>query len=299
MVVKPGERVGMIVAGSAGIGLEFGSHAERGGPDSEGAGRAGGYAGAMPDPAPPGWYVISLRARGEHAPMRAAAASVGAEIVAISPWRLLLREDAPTRERLREALAAPRVVFTSPVAVRAARRLQPLRALSGQRWFAVGEGTAMALRRAGVAEVDAPQRMDSEGLLSLPGLAALRNETIGFVTAPGGRGVLVPTLEARGARVIRADVYERIAVAPSPRSLAQLAKLDAPMKLALSSGEALQLVIDALPGPLRERLRQVQVVAASERLATLAREHGFTDIIVARSARPVDLVAAAAGTLAA
>jgi len=253
----------------------------------------------MPDHATPGWYVISLRARGEHAAMRTAAASVGAGIIAISPWRLHLREDAATRGILREALAAPRVVFTSPVAVRAARRLQPLRALPAQRWFAVGEGTAMALRHAGVREVEAPQRMDSEGLLSLPGLTALRDETVGFVTAPGGRGVLVPALEARGARVIRADVYDRIAVAPSPRSLAQLAKLDAPATLALSSGEALGLVIDALPEALRERLRRVRVVAASERLAGLAREHGFTDVVLARSARPADLVAAAAGTPAA
>lgn len=255
-----------------------------------------GYAGAMPAPATPGWYVISLRARGEHAPMRAAAASAGAGLIAISPWRLHLRDDADTRERLREALAAPRVVVTSPVAVRAARRLQPLRALPAQRWFAVGEGTAIALRRAGVADVEAPRRMDSEGLLSLPGLAELTGQTVGFVTAPGGRGVLVPALEARGARVIRADVYERIAVALSPRSLSRLAELDAPAKLALSSAEALQLVVDALPEPLLERLRRAQVIAASERLADIARTHGFTDVVVARSARPADLVAAAAGT---
>ncbi|WP_354503059.1 uroporphyrinogen-III synthase [Lysobacter sp. OAE881] len=240
--------------------------------------------------------MISLRARGEHAPMRAAAASAGAGLIAISPWRLHLRDDADTRERLREALAAPRVVVTSPVAVRAARRLQPLRALPGQRWFAVGEGTAIALRRAGVADVEAPRRMDSEGLLSLPGLAELTGQTVGFVTAPGGRGVLVPALEARGARVIRADVYERIAVALSPRSLSRLAELDAPAKLALSSAEALQLVVDALPEPLLERLRRAQVIAASERLADIARTHGFTDVVIARSARPADLVAAAAGT---
>ncbi|UTA54845.1 uroporphyrinogen-III synthase [Lysobacter soli] len=240
--------------------------------------------------------MISLRARGEHAPMRAAAASAGAGLIAISPWRLHLRDDAGTRERLREALAAPRVVVTSPVAVRAARRLQPLRALPAQRWFAVGEGTAIALRRAGVADVEAPRRMDSEGLLSLPGLAELTGQTVGFVTAPGGRGVLVPALEARGARVIRADVYERIAVALSPRSLARLAELDAPAKLALSSAEALQLVVDALPEPLLERLRRAQVIAASERLADIARTLGFTDMVVARSARPADLVAAAAGT---
>jgi uroporphyrinogen-III synthase len=247
----------------------------------------------MPDHATPGWYVISLRARGEHAPMRAAAARAGAGVIAISPWRLHLRDDDAIRLRLQDALDAPRVVFTSPVAVRAARRLQPLRAREGQRWFAVGAGTAAALRRAGVTEVEAPQRMDSEGLLSLPGLSELRDSVVGFVTAPGGRGVLVPALEARGARVLRADVYEREAVPLSAPSLARLAALDKPARLALSSGEALQLVMAALPGELRERLRGMQVIAASERLAELARTLGFDDTVIARSARPADLVDAA------
>ncbi|WP_345777357.1 uroporphyrinogen-III synthase [Lysobacter sp. MMG2] len=237
--------------------------------------------------------MISLRARGEHGPVRNAAARAGAGLIPISPWRLHLREDAATRERLLAALAAPRVIFTSPVAVRAARRLQALQERPGQRWFAVGSGTAAALRRAGVARVDAPARMDSEGLLALPGLADLRDAQVGFVTAPGGRGVLVPALEARGARVLRADVYAREAVAPSPRSLARLAALDAPARLLLSSGEALQLVIDALPEDLRQRLRRAQVIAASERLADFARTHGFTDIVLAASARPADLIATA------
>ena len=247
----------------------------------------------MPDRATPGWYVISLRARGEHAPMRAAAARAGAGVIAISPWRLHLRDDAATRGQLRAALAASCVVVTSPVAVRAARRLQPLRARPGQVWFAVGEGTAAALRRAGVADVHAPQRMDSEGLLSLPGLSDLRDVTVGFVSAPGGRGILVPALEARGASVVRADVYEREAVAPSAQSLARLDAVNAPAHLALSSGEALRLVMDVLPERLRERLRRAPVIAASERLAELARTFGFGDVVIARSARPVDLVAAA------
>ncbi|HWI23975.1 MAG TPA: hypothetical protein VNS59_03520 [Lysobacter sp.] len=40
-------------------------------------------------------------------------------------------------------------------------------------------------------------------------------------------------------------------------------------------------------------LAHARVLAASERLAALAREHGFTDIRVARSAQPRDLIAAA------
>lgn len=242
---------------------------------------------------PPGWYVISLRPRGEHAPLRRAAARAGAGVVALSPWRLRMRSDDATRQALVEALHAPRVLFTSPVAVRAARALSPLQAREGQQWFAVGAGTAAALRRAGVAQVQAPARMDSEGLLSLPGLSRDVGGDLGFVTAPGGRGVLVPELQARGFRVLRVDVYEREPVPLPPRAIAQLMAADAPLKLALSSAEALQLAMAALPDAARERLRLAQVLAASERLAELARGHGFDDIVVARSARPADLVAAA------
>lgn len=226
--------------------------------------------------------------------MRRAAAGVGAGVVALSSLRLQARDDDATRVRLREALAASCVLFTSPAAVRAARALQPLRARRGQRWFAVGAGTAAALRRAGIAEVEAPSRMDSEGLLSLPGLADVRGQSIGFVTAPGGRGVLAPALRARGAHVIRADVYERVPVVPSPQSVARVAALRDPAALALSSGEALQHLLAVLPAPTLARLRRAHVVAASERLADLAREHGFAAVSVAASARPADLLAAAA-----
>ncbi|HEY0501903.1 MAG TPA: uroporphyrinogen-III synthase, partial [Lysobacter sp.] len=55
----------------------------------------------MPVHATPGWYVISLRPRGEHAPMRRAAARAGAGLIALSPTRLRLRDDEPTRRALR------------------------------------------------------------------------------------------------------------------------------------------------------------------------------------------------------
>jgi uroporphyrinogen-III synthase len=238
--------------------------------------------------------VISLRPRGEHAPLRRAAARAGAGFIALSPWQLQLRDDDRTRESLRLALHAPRIVVTSPTAVRAARSLHgPLHTRQDQRWFAVGSGTAAALRRAGVTAVESPSRMDSEGLLALQGLQDLSGVELGFISAPGGRGVLVPALQARGAQVLRVDVYERVAIAPSPRSVNQLLALTAPTVIALSSGEALETILTALPAPARDRLMQSRVVAASERLAGLARQLGFAGVGVAASARPLDLLAAA------
>jgi len=186
------------------------------------------------------------------------------------------------------------VLFTSPAAARASAELHPLRARPAQAWLAVGAGTAAALRRAGVERVSAPTRMDSEGLLSLPALVQVAGRSVGMVTAPGGRGLIAPTLAARGARVLRAEVYARVPVALSAQALARLRALPGPLCLALSSGEALERILGALPDDLLPRLRGARVLAASERLAQLARAAGFDDVRVAADARPASLLAASA-----
>ena len=135
--------------------------------------------------------------------------------------------------------------------------------------------------------------MDSEGLLAVPALQDVRGRSIGLVTAPGGRDRLAPALRARGADVRRADVYARTPIAPSPRALARLRALDAPLLLAVSSAEAFAHLLAAVPDDIRAILQRARVVAASERLADLARAQGFDDIAVAASARPRDLMAAA------
>lgn len=202
-------------------------------------------------------------------------------------------QDAASGEALVQALAAPVVVFTSPAAVRAAAQLQPLAVRTGQHWLAVGAGTAAALRRAGIVQVQAPGRMDSEGLLALPGLTELRGTPLGFVTAPDGRNLLVPTLEARGAEVRRADVYRRESVTLGARAVAAFDTLTAPACLLLSSGAALQQVLAQLPDSLAGRFTALPVVAASERLADAARDAGFARVVLADGPRPGQLVKAA------
>ena len=241
---------------------------------------------------PPAWYLVSLRARGDHRGLRRAAARHGGGLLALPPWTLRPRQDASSRQRLADVLQAPVLVFTSPAAVRAAAGLHTLRPGPGQHWLAVGAGTAAALRRAGAGTVQAPSRMDSEGLLALPALAAARE--VGLVTAPGGRGMLTPALEARGATVMRADVYDRVPLPLATAAIDRLLALDAPAALALSSGEALQQVLAQLPAPAAASLRRTTAVAASERLAALARASGWSQVVVAGSPRPGALAAAAA-----
>ncbi|MGL4691829.1 MAG: uroporphyrinogen-III synthase, partial [Stenotrophomonas maltophilia] len=58
------------------------------------------------------WTLISLRPRGQHAPLRRAAKAAGARVIALSPWALQACGDAATRATLEAALAAERVVFS-------------------------------------------------------------------------------------------------------------------------------------------------------------------------------------------
>lgn len=253
----------------------------------------------MGHPAPPAWYVISLRPQGGHDALRHAARRHGAALLALSPWRVRVHDDPATRADLRAALAAPRVLFTSPAAVAAARRLSPLAQRPGQAWLAVGSGTAAALKRAGIARVVAPARMDSEGLLALPELQRLQGEAVGFVTAPDGRNLLAPALQARGAILRRAEVYRREPVALSPRALRRLEGLDAPASLLLSSGGALEQVMARLSPAQAAALRRATVVAASARLADAARGAGFPQVVQAEGPRPAQLLKAARSAMGA
>ena len=237
--------------------------------------------------------VVSLRPANDHAAMRRAAAAHGLRVVALSPWRIAVRDDIATRDALHAALTAGIVIVTSPAAARAAAVLAPLRARRGQVFYAIGGGTATTLRRMDIDEVCVPMRMDSEGLLALPALRDVRDCDIGLITAPGGRNRIGPDLQARGARVHRADVYVREAIALSSASIARLRAFAGPLLLPVSSGEALSAALTAAPADIATRLRGAVVLAASERLAAFARDAGCIDVRVAAGPRPAQLLAAA------
>lgn len=242
-------------------------------------------------PSGPRWYVISLRPRGMHAPLRAAAVRARFGFIALSSLRIVYLDDDASHVALNAALACDTVVFSSPVAVRAAcASLAPnALALHGTA-IAAGSGTAAALRRAGVGNVQFPTRMDGEGVLALPSLQDVVGQAIGLVTAPGGRGVIDATLHQRGARLLRADVYRREACAIDAAAVRRLAARDAPLALMLSSGEALDALLPQLDAVALRTLHAATVVASSERLAMHARAAGFQQVRVAAGPRPRDFV---------
>lgn len=127
----------------------------------------------------------------------------------------------------------------------------------------------------------------SEALLTLASLKTLTNQRILLIAGVGGRTLLADTLEARGARVTRVAVYQRVYRPPS-----------AGMQQRLSSGDYRALI--ATSGELLEYLAKwcgqvalnQPLIVSSHRLATLAGKLGFCDLKVASGATPAALVAA-------
>ncbi|HGM7335787.1 TPA: uroporphyrinogen-III synthase [Stenotrophomonas maltophilia] len=244
------------------------------------------------------WTLISLRPQGQHAALRRAVAGLGGHVLALSPWRLQRLHGTPVVRQLQRTLNCDRVVFTSPAAVAAAASLLTLAEAQRSPWLTVGEGTARALQAHGISEVHAPQRMDSEGLLALPVLADVQGLRIGLVTAPGGRGLIAAQLQAAGARIERADVYQRRLLRLAPRTLARLPHSAFPWVLAVSSGEALQHFWQQLPPALQQRLQaHATAVVASDRLGEQARALGLQHVVRAAGPTTAQLVVAAHATL--
>mgnify|MGYP001040588004 FL=1 len=200
--------------------------------------------------------------------------------------------DAKTaRATLRDALTCDVVIFTSPAAVRFARRLGTL--LTRAKMLAPGTGTLRALRRAGCTNAHAPLREDSEGLLALPALRGVRGQRIGIVGAAGGRGLLDRELAARGAKILRSHVYQRLPARLDCRHADALRRTRGkPLYVLLSSAEALANILAGLPDDVRCVLCAGTAVASSARLADAARKAGFARVLRAASTHGDALLAA-------
>jgi len=198
---------------------------------------------------------------------------------------------------LRAANAFDLVLFVSANAVeRAAPHLpRPLRpALGG-----VGDGTARALRAHGLDPTVLPTTSaDSEGLLALPALQAVRGRRILIIRGAGGRPLLGDGLRARGAEVHYAEVYRRalpeVDVTPLIAGWRQEVRV-----VVATSREVLDNLVTLLGAAGRPLLEETPLVVVNERMAAHARTLGIRRVIVAAGPGDEALVRAACAALAA
>lgn len=105
--------------------------------------------------------------------------------------------------------------------------------------------------------------------------------------------MLAPTLQQRGARIVRADVYQRIPLRLRASAIQALSLALPRSVLALSSAEALALVLQQLPAELVAAWQQRPVVASSDRMLEAAHAAGFVHGMRAQGPLPLQLAAAA------
>lgn len=149
----------------------------------------------------------------------------------------------------------------------------------GVDWFSVGAGTAQKLEDEGLS-VGYPSTGDkSEDLLQLPELQDLTGQKLLLVKGQGGRELLHETLVSRGASIKVLELYSRIKPRLSEKQINQL-KSGNQQVIVITSGEALQQYIEFT----QRGNRHLHLVLPSERLATQAREAGYTQVINSRGA---------------
>lgn len=234
----------------------------------------------MPDSALAGVRVMVTRPHSQSAGLCRSLQNAGATTMAFP-----VLEIAPLPAQLSAtALAATMaVIFVSANAVEhgvpLVRRAGGLP--DGAHAIAIGRATAAALRAAGFTNVVSPQQnMDSEGVLALPQLQAVRGKHIILVKGrsdQGGRRELEAVLASRGAILEIVECYERRAVVAASGLVdaagSFLSGTPVPLVMALSVE-----TLDALMGSLSAflaPLRASWLLVPHPRVASAARERGF------------------------
>lgn len=194
-------------------------------------------------------------------------------------------DSAQVDELLRDPAIYDLAIFISPNAVEhGLTALQRHGGLaSSTQIAAVGRGTARELQQRLGSEPDLlpTTRFDSEGLLALPGLQAVKGKRILILRGKGGRELLCDTLRERGAMVVYAEVYRRD---PPRAEDAEAGWLDKSDYLTVTSGESLKNLLMFTTETERGTLLNKPLITVSERVAEQARVAGFTQVRVAAGA---------------
>lgn len=239
-----------------------------------------------------GRRVLVTRPREQAQALEHLVREAGGEPVCVPAIEILpLADPAPFHALAARLAEFDLAIFISRNAVRRALDL-----LGGRPWPAglkvatVGQGSRAELEKRGFTDVIAPAgaaaRSDSEALLALPALAAVRGRRIVIFRGEGGRELLGDTLRARGASVEYAECYRRVRPAADPGPLLERWRRGEIQITTATSIETLRNLQAMLGEAGRALLLDTPVLVAGERQAEACRESGFRHTpVVAVSAR--------------
>ncbi len=150
-----------------------------------------------------------------------------------------------------------------------------------QVWFAIGRKTANTLSHFDVSPQSPKSSASSEGLLALDSLNHVSGQRILIIKGEGGLTLLEDTLRELGASVSVLPVYCRQCPDYPEHTLANRLKDDFINTILCTSGETLSNLM-TLAG--ETPLRLCDLIVPSERVAELAYNTSFRQIIIANGA---------------
>ncbi|SFW28043.1 uroporphyrinogen-III synthase [Nitrosovibrio sp. Nv17] len=213
--------------------------------------------------------------------LAAAIRSVGGKPFLLPVLEILAVEDTPLLSSLIGRVEEFDIaIFVSPNAVAGARRLM------GKKWppsrpgfVAVGQGTARALREAGIHDPVVPAAgFDSEALLDLPLLQAVRGRRVIVFRGNGGRELLGTALRARGALLEYAECYRRARPASDANSPLHGSAREEIGAIVVTSSEGLRNLCD-MAGSDKAWLMRIPLFVPHARIVHTARQLGFERIV--------------------
>ncbi|CAQ86214.1 MULTISPECIES: uroporphyrinogen-III synthase [Photorhabdus] len=153
-------------------------------------------------------------------------------------------------------------------------------------YYAIGRSTALAFHQlTGINITWSSEGETSETLLELPSLHQVKNKQALLLRGNGGRELIAQTLTERGATVNYCECYFRQRVDYSAAEFSARWQRYGVQTLVVTSGEILQLLYNLVPKSDRNRwLLNCHLIVVSERLAYTARNLGWQDVKVAKSA---------------
>jgi len=155
---------------------------------------------------------------------------------------------------------------------------------AGLSWYAIGAATADVLEHHGIAAITPGSVISSEGLLAITALQHVRDQRVLIVKGEGGRDTLTTELTRRGAAVDELACYRRsLPELPAGELAAKLSHWGVDV-IMLSSGEGLANLQVLLSPAETSKLKHIGLIVPSARVAHLAREAGFEQIVTAENA---------------
>ena len=240
-----------------------------------------------------GVHVLVTRPEQQAAPLCRLLEAEGAETLKLPVLEIrAFGERRGLLERLGSLDQYDLIVFVSANAVRfGAALLDQRRDLT---LSAIGPATARALNQAGYRVAVQPKQYNTEGLLDHPRLQHIGGRQVLLVKGREGRELLEEELKRRGAKVSRAEVYERVPLPLGEDLQAALTGRFAAGELHIITATSLDIgshLLSSAGCAWRASLDAAHWLVPGPRVARGLRERGLkAPLLEARSAEDQDLV---------